>query len=129
MAHKVERTVKGNVYEYEEESYWDKEKKQPRKKSKYIGPVEKAETKKLKKALSELVCKNYGNILLLEEITKSIGLYDVIKDCYLDIYKEMLALAYYEIIGESKIYLFHHFQDENYLKDEKKHFCFRVILG
>jgi len=36
MAHKVERTVKGNVYEYEEESYWDKEKKQPRKKSKYI---------------------------------------------------------------------------------------------
>jgi len=119
MSHKVERTVKGNVYQYEEESYWDKEKKQPRKRSKYLGPKEKAETKKIKKALSELVYKNYGNIFLLEEVSKSIGLFEVVKDCYPDIYKEILSLAYYEITGESKNYLFHHFQDENYLSDVK----------
>jgi transposase len=119
MAYIVERKVNGNIYLYETESYWDKEKKQPRQRSKYLGPKEKAETKKIKKALGQLVAKNYGNIFLLEEISKSIGLYDVLKECYPDTYKELLANSFYEIIGESKNYLFHHFQDEHYFQDVK----------
>ena len=119
MAYTVERKVNGNIYLYETESYWDKEKKQPRQRSKYLGPKEKAETKKIKKALSRLVSKCYGNIFLLEEISKSIGLYEVLKECYPDIYKDILANSFYEIIGESKNYLFHHFQDEHHLQEVK----------
>ena len=119
MAYIVEREIKGNIYLYETESYWDKEKKQPRQKSKYIGPKEKAETKKLKKSLSQLVSKNYGNIFLLEELAKSIGLYDVVKNCYPNNYNEILMSSFYEIIGESKNYLFHHFQNEHYFQDVK----------
>jgi transposase len=119
MAYTVERKVNGNIYLYETESYWDKDKKQPRQRSKYLGPKEKAETRKIKKALGQLVSKNYGNIFLLEEISKSIGLHDVLKECYPDIYKEILSNAFYEIIGESKNYLFHHFQDEHYLGEVK----------
>jgi transposase len=119
MAYTVERKVNGNIYLYETESYWDKDKKQPRQRSKYLGSKQKAETKKIKKALGQLVSKNYGNIFFLEEISKSIGLHDVLKECYPDNYKEILANAFYEIIGESKNYLFHHFQDEHYFKEAK----------
>jgi transposase len=119
MSYTVARKVNGNIYLYETESYWDKEKKQPRQRSKYLGPKEKADTKKLKKAMSRLVSKNYGDIFLLEEISKSIGLHDVVKDCYPDDYQEILANSFYEIIGESKNYLFHYFQNEHYLKNVK----------
>ena len=119
MSYIVERKVNGNVYLYETESYWDKDKKQPRQRSKYLGPKQRAETKKIKRALEKLVSKSYGNILFLEEISKSIGVHDVLKECYPDIYKEILANAFYEIIGESKNYLFRHFQDEHYLGEIK----------
>jgi len=119
MAYIIERKNKGNIYRYETESYWDKEKKQPRQRSKYLGPKEKVETKKLKQSLTQLVSKNYGDIFLLEEVSKSIGLYDVVKECYPDDYREILACSFYEIIGESKNYLFHHFQNEHYLENVK----------
>jgi len=69
--------------------------------------------------LSQLVSKNYGNIFLLEELAKSIGLYDIVKNCYPDNYNEILMSSFYEIIGESKNYLFHHFQNEHYFQDVK----------
>jgi len=119
MSYKVERKINGNIYIYETESYWDSEKKQARQRSKYLGPKEKSETKKLKHSLSHLVSKNYGNIYLLEEVSKSIGLYEVIKRCYPDYYKEILASSFYEIIGESSNYLFHHFQNEHYFQGVK----------
>jgi len=119
MSYVVERKVNGNIYRYEIESYWDKDKKQPRQRCKYLGPKEKAETKKLKKALGQLVSKSYGNIYLLEEISKSIGLHEVLKKCYPDAYMEILANSFYEIIGESKNYLFRHFEDEHYFSGIK----------
>ena len=36
MAYRVERKVNGNIYLYETESYWDKEKKQPRQSKNYV---------------------------------------------------------------------------------------------
>ena len=119
MSYIVERKVNGNIYRYEIESYWDKDKKQPRQRCKYLGPKEKAVTKKIKKALGQLVSKSYGNIFLLEEISKSIGLSDVLKECYPDNYQEILLNSFYEIIGESKNYLLHHFQDEHYFENTK----------
>ena len=73
----------------------------------------------MKKSLTQLVSKNYGNVFLLEEVAKSIGLYEVLKICYPNLYKEILLNSFYEIIGESKNYLFHHFQGEHYFKDVK----------
>ena len=119
MSYIVERKVNGNIYRYAIESYWDKDKKQPRQRCKYLGPKEKAVTKKIKKALGQLVSKSYGNIFLLEEISKSIGLQDILKECYPDNYKEILLNSFYEIIGESKNYLLHHFQDEHYFENIK----------
>jgi transposase len=119
MAYIVERTVRGNIYRYQVEAYWDRDKKQARQRSVYLGPKEKAQTKKARHLAARLVSKNYGNIFLLDEISKSIGLYYILKDCYPDNYKEILMNSYHEIMGESKNYLLHHFQDEHYFEDVK----------
>jgi hypothetical protein len=90
MAYIVEKKIKGNIYRYKVEAYWDREKKQPRQKTVYLGPKEKARTGKLKELAAKLVSKKYGNIFFLEEISRAIGLYDVLKDCYPDNYKAIL---------------------------------------
>ncbi len=38
MSYIVEQKIKGNIYLYRVESYWDKDKKQSRQRRKYIGP-------------------------------------------------------------------------------------------
>ena len=38
MSYIVEQKIKGNIYLYNVESYWDKGKKQSRQKRTYIGP-------------------------------------------------------------------------------------------
>jgi len=106
MAYIVERKIKGNIYRYQVEAYWDKDKKQPRQRTVYLGPKEKAQTGKLKQLAAQFVSKSYGNIFFLEEISKAIGLYDVLKECYPDIYKEILLSSFYEMMGKSKNYLY-----------------------
>jgi len=119
MSYFVNRKIKGHYYRYQVTAYWDKDKKQSRQKNVYLGPKEKAETGKLKQLAAQFVSKSYGNIFFLDEISKSIRLYDTLKECYPDIYKEILLNAYYQIMGESKNYLLHHFQDEHYFEGVK----------
>ena len=38
MSYIVEQKIKGNIYLYRVESYWDKDKKQSRQKRTYLGP-------------------------------------------------------------------------------------------
>jgi len=58
-----------------------------------------------------------GNIFFLEEISNAIELYDILKECYPDIYKilrntrtsyrvQVLLSSFYEIMGKSKNYLY-----------------------
>jgi transposase len=119
MSYIVERKIRGNIYRYKVEAYWDRDKKQSRQRSIYLGAKEKAQTKKIKKIAARIVSKKYGNIFFLEEISKSIGLYDILKDSYPGNYKEILLNSFYEIMGESKNYLLHHFQDEHSFEDVK----------
>ena len=46
MAYTVRQKIKGRIYLYEVSSYWDKEKKQPRQKRKYLGPEKRIYKKK-----------------------------------------------------------------------------------
>ena len=88
MTYIVERKIKRNIYRYQVEAYWDKDKKQPRQRTVYLGPKEKAQTGKLKQLAAQLVSKSYGNIFFLEEISKATGLYDVLKACYISTFRQ-----------------------------------------
>ena len=73
MAYIVEQKIKGRIYLYKVESYWDKDKKQSRQKRTYLGPKEKSTKSRIKQKKTYLVSKNYGNIHLLKYISDKLN--------------------------------------------------------
>ncbi len=120
MSYIVEQKINGRIYLYEVESYWDKEKKQPRQKRTYIGPKNRKNKSKLKQKESALMSKNYGNIFLLEFVSNQIGLTKILKSVFPEAYNEIFALCYYEIMEASPLYLFPYWFDEQYLINVKR---------
>ena len=113
MAAIIHQTDKrsGITYAYESISYWDKEKKQSRAKRTLIGRVDKesgeiiptdgrGRKKRDKKAVpaAESRRRYYGATYLLDAIGKKLGLYDDLKACFPDSYKQLLSIAYYLIL-------------------------------
>ena len=120
MSYIVEQTIKGRTYLYRVEAYWDKEKKQSRQKRTYIGPKNKKYKKSIKTFSSKIIHKNYGNIFLLNWIAEKIGLRSILEKCYPNHYRELLALAFYEISNEDPLYLFPYWLEENHLPDVRR---------
>lgn len=123
MSYQVELKKGKKIYVYEATSYWDKEKQQSRQKRKYVGrkdPISgeiilKKTPRKPKRAL------NFGNTQLVEAIIKKTGLYEIIREIYPELYKEIIALVQFIISEESSLYLASSWADYNYidLKDSK----------
>jgi transposase len=119
MSYTIEQKIKGKIYLYKVESYWDKDKKQSRQKRRYIGPKDSSSTDKIKSISSQLITKNYGNILLFEKTVEKTGLGNILQSCFSADYKEILALVYYEIMEASPSYLFHYWLEEQNLEGTK----------
>ena len=66
MSFIVSQKIKGRIYLYQVESYWDKEKKRARQRRTYIGPKDRVRGEDVKPILSELSVKHYGNICTLQ---------------------------------------------------------------
>ena len=62
MSYIIEQQIKGRIYLYKVESYWDKEKQQARQKRFYLGTKDGKQKTPLKLAISKLTTHNYGNI-------------------------------------------------------------------
>lgn len=120
MSYIVEQKIKGNIYLYKVDSYWDKKKKQSRQKRTYIGPKKSKRKIDTTSIDTNFVYKNYGNIYLLDHISNKIGLTEIIKDCFQEDFKELLALAFYEISEINPLYLFPYWLQENHIENVKK---------
>ena len=107
----------GITYAYESVSRWDKEKKQSRSKRTLIGRVDektgeivptdgrmrgekapKAPPKAFKPP--KYIRLFYGATHLLDAIGDKLGLTEDLKNCFPDMYKEILSLAYYLILED-----------------------------
>ena len=110
MSYIVRQKIKGRIYLYEATSYWDKDKKQNRQKRKYLGPEDAQNSIDVgqysdKDAIGIIKNKNkirnnknlrsfnYGNIKLLENISKKLGIVDMLKSHFPDHYQNILLLA------------------------------------
>jgi transposase len=120
MAYIVEQKIKGRIYLYRAESYWDKDKKQSRQRRVYLGPKGNEKKAKIKPKKTSLITKNYGHIFLLKFISDKLGLTEIIKSCFPENHIEISALSYYEITEASALYLFPYWLDEQYLPGVKK---------
>ena len=120
MSYRVEQKIKGRIYVYEVECYWDKEKKQPRQKRKYLGPKEKIYnqpkiSKKEKYRSSNFISKSYGDIFLIQYLQDELGISALLKKVFQEDYQTMLALSSFMLQENSPSYLFPYWHDEHYL--------------
>ena len=97
----------GITYAYENQSYWDKGKKQPRSHRRLIGRVDEAtgeivSTRKRQLSSSESVSKRTfcGATYLLDEVVKKLGLREDLKECFPRQYMQILSIAYYLILED-----------------------------
>lgn len=112
MACRVNVTNKntGVTYVYESESYWDKEKQKPRNKRVCIGKIDpdngtfipsKRLTPDQALARDPVVTASaeiIGPSIILNAITKELGLDELLKSCFPETYKQILVMAYYLVV-------------------------------
>lgn len=103
----IHRKANGVAYLYAVESYWDKEKKQPRNKQVCLGrldentgeviPSKKKEDPRKPDAAVDVTAnaKVYGPYLLLTKLAKDTGLVAALKKSFPDTHDEILSLAYF----------------------------------
>ena len=104
----IHRKPNGAAYLYTVESYWDKEKKQPRNKQICIGRIDegtgeiipsdrKRRTEKLASVAPEAVAstKVYGPHLMLTKLAKDTGLAAALKKSFPNNHEEILSLAFF----------------------------------
>jgi len=115
MSYIVKQKIKGRIYLYEVTSVWDKEKKKPIQKRKYLGPENKIYSKSKNLDYSKIISKNHGNITLLRDLGIKSGVADILKEYFPLDYENILALAYYEISEADAGYLYHYWLDEQNL--------------
>ncbi|MGC8805393.1 MAG: IS1634 family transposase, partial [Candidatus Ratteibacteria bacterium] len=76
MAYLIEQKIGKNIYVYEAESRWDKEKKQPRQKRNYLGrkDLTTGEVAKVRGSFKPRYARDWGNAYLLFKIAEGIRL-------------------------------------------------------
>ena len=96
MSYIVEQTVKGHIYLYSVDSYWGKEKKQPRQRRTYIGKKDPA-TGALIPDDGIRDAREFGNIFLLQTIARRVGVWEDLAAVFPDTWRELLSIAFYRI--------------------------------
>lgn len=121
MSYIVEQKIGGRIYLYKAESYWDKERQQPRQKRTYIGPKEEHPRRAIRKMqFKSVITRNLGNVILLQTIAQESGVEKILSHVFPDFYKEIIALCYYDIMEGTAMYKFPYWQTEQYLPGIKK---------
>ena len=119
MAYKINQKVGKYIYVYEVESYWDKEKKQPRQLRKFLGRRDiitgKILDTKVKNKNRPVKSLDFGNIYFLEEISKQLQITEILKEVIPTKYKEILSLVYYTICEGEAYYLAEKWAEFNHL--------------
>jgi len=104
MTYITEQKVGKYTYVYEATSYWDRQKKQPRKHRRYLGKKDAASGKVVstRKACQSL---DYGNTYFLDAISCQIGLKNLLRKYFKDTWEEILTLIFYCISEAKPLYL------------------------
>ena len=124
IPNKVYQTNKktGVVYVYEDHPYWDSDKKQSRSKRKCIGkidpisgeivatrgrnPREQQNEEESETASKVFAHKYCGATHLFDCIGKVTGIYEDLRKCFPETYKQILSMAYYLIMEDNPMYRF-----------------------
>jgi transposase len=103
------RQKNGDIYAYNQESYWDKEKKSPRNKRTLLGKVDPVTGQIIPTRKKKSTCKQEvtninqaliktqvaGPAILLDKLMTDIGLKDIIHKCFPELFREIITIVYF----------------------------------
>lgn len=100
MSYIIEQKIKGHVYLYEVQSYWDPVKKQARQRRKYVGKKDQTQAAVTARKLPVVAAAaDYGHLYLLKQIASSIGLVKAIQKSFPhELADALLSLACFQIL-------------------------------
>lgn len=104
MSYRIDQKVGNHIYVYEVESYWDKDKKQPRQKRTYLGKKDPA-TGELVSTRKGYQCLDYGTYYFLSEVARKTDVQLLLKQIFLDKWQELLHCVFFEISEKKPLYL------------------------
>lgn len=110
------KTKGDKTYAYEITSFYDKEKKSPRQKSKYLGVVNEGKIERKRANSSPHMTFDYGNVAVVLKIAEELKL----KQTLVEIYGEhtaniMIALAANKLIQDTSLSNFKYWYENTYL--------------
>ena len=120
MGYQVEQKIKGKIYVYQVESYWDSEKKQSRQRRTYLGRKDE-KTGNIcctTKASLPKSSRSVGGVYLLKKLIESLELNKVLKEVFGEGYERLLYLAMYKILTGDPTYLYEMWVEETYLPED-----------
>ena len=104
MSYRVDQKVGKHTYVYEVESYWDKNKKQPRQNRTFLGKKNPI-TGELISTRKGYISLDYGNTYFLYEVAKQLDLHVLLSQIFPDIWQELLTCVFFEISEKKALYL------------------------
>jgi transposase len=119
MSYIVKQKIKGNVYAYEVESYWDPQKKQSRQRRRYLGVWDESAGKILpKKAQRDVkTTKIFGSPYLLDAICKDIDLRRMLSDAFGKDGDVILAISMSKLLRQTALKNVHHILDDSFIPE------------
>jgi transposase len=119
MSYIVHQKVKGKTYAYEAESYWDREKKAPRQRRRYLGVVDEETGQIVEKKFQRDIkaAKDYGPAYLLDQIASELKLRKKLGNAFGAQGEEILALAMAKVIHPGSLKNLHHVLDNSFLPE------------
>ena len=117
MPFTIEQKIKGRIYVYEVESYWDKEKKKTRQRRKYLGPKEKLYKPRQEKKRPEVVSKSYGDIYLINYLYKELGVETILTNIFGNDTSLIKNLSAFFLCEGDPGYLYSYWHDDHFMKE------------
>jgi len=124
MSYIVKQKIGKHIYAYEAESYYNKEKKQPRQRRKYLGRVDpltgkiiKTSRIKARQMSLPISAKSVGALHLFNSIAERIELKDTLKRVFPDEWRMILSLSFFELSEGKPLYLFKEWMEDTYTDD------------
>lgn len=119
MSYVIEQKSGKNVYLYEVESYWDKDKKQSRQKRRYLGKKDQAtgETITPRKSVMPKEIFDYGHIHAVRNVAQQTKIISCLKQAFGDDYNEIMHLAYYQVLEAKPMYMQKVWAESSYIKE------------
>ncbi|MEM3513414.1 MAG: IS1634 family transposase [Thermoplasmata archaeon] len=119
MTYIIKQKIRGRIYAYEVQAYWDPVKKQARQKRRYLGVWDEATGTILKKEIQKDVrcTKEFGSAYLLKAISEEKGLLTKLNTAFGKDGNAILALAFAKIIRPTALRNVEHVMEDTQISE------------